>query len=356
MLRFLARLVAVCCALVFVLATIGVIFFQAAGTRFLQAPIYQRALAREHFYERVPTLSAELAVHASRYRTRVAGPARDALDQLAQLTAADWERLLGILTPASWLQAQGDRALDRLAASLHAETGPLSAGISLGELKERLASPAAEEAFLAILRQRPEATPEQIQEAGGVPEGLRPPDAMMPQLRDKFRSAVRGLVDYLPDTFDPFAAGLDPGWGRAVNALIDERDTLVAIEWWARWSPALPVALLLLVALFGVRSLRGALLWCGIPCLLAGAGAALLALPVVPAARWAFSVLVEPLFPVAVPSGLIDATFGVMTAVVQEIMNAALLPAAWLAGAGLLCVVLAWFVRRKPAAGAPAPG
>ena len=357
MLRLLARFIAACCALAFVVVAVGVIFFQAAGTRFLQAPIYKRALVQERFYSRVPALAADLAVRAAKYRSRVTGDARDALDVLAELTVADWERLVGAVAPAAYLQAQAESGLDQLAKSLHADSAALSVEFSLVELKRRLASPEAEAAILEILQRRPAATPEEIQQAGRLPAGRRPPDAMLPQVREQLRTGMRSLVDRLPDTCDPFAAGPNIGGGRAVTALSDSRDTLLTVERWARWSPALPAVLLLLVALFGVRSLRGGLLWWGIPCFLAGAAAALLALPVVPATHWAFSLLIEPLFPPAAPAALIAAVFGVATDVVQEVMTASLISACWLGGGGLVCMILAHFCPRKaPATGSSAPG
>ena len=355
MLRVLARICAAICALLFVFAAVGVVFFQAAGTRFLRAPIYRRALSGQRIYERAPRLAADLAVSALQFRSRAPDSAREALDLAARLTPADWEQLVGAIAPASYLRAQGESALDQLARSFHAETGPISVDVSLVEIKQRLTAGPAEEAFMAVLQRLPPATQQQIQEAGTLPAGSRPPDAMLPQVRAQFREGMRSLAERLPDHFDPFAHGPLPGVGRLMTALADSQDTLLAIERWATWSPALPAVLLLLIALFGVRSLRGLLLWWGIPCLAAGVLAALLALPVVTVARWTYAVLVQPLFPATAPATLIDAIFGVMTAVVQEIMKAALVSAAWLAGAGLVCLILAKFCRRRAPAAAAAP-
>jgi hypothetical protein len=245
-----------------------------------------------------------------------------------------------------------------LAESFHADAATLSVEVSLVELKRNLGSPQAEEAFLAVLQARPPATLQEIEEAGGLPIGRRPPDELMPQIRERFRSGLRTLADRMPDTFDPFAGGPDIGVGRATTALTEKQETLLRIESWARWSPAVPVLLLLLIALFAVRSLRGLLLWWGVPCFLAGLVAALLALPVVPMTRWVFAVVVVPCIPPDAPSALIQAVFGVMTAVVQEVMRAALISATFLAGGGLLCLLLARFCRRRgaQAVAAPTPG
>jgi hypothetical protein len=347
MLRFLARLIAVLCAAAFVFLTIGVIFFQAAGTRFLQSPIYKRALLRERVYERFPTLVADAAVRIVRLRAPMSGDTQEALSLLAQLTPADWQQLAAAIAPAPYLRTQGERGLDQLAESLHADNGPLTVKLSLVELKQRLTGPEVAEAYLAILQARPPATRQQIEQAQGLPPGRRPPDDLMPQVRAQIHTALRTLADRLPDTYDLFAGGPRLGTERAATALSDAQERLVDVERWARWSPALPALLLLLVALFGVRSLRGWLLWWGVPCFLAGLAAALLALPVVPVSRWVFAVLVTPLFPPESPAALMEAIFGLMAAVVQEMMTAALISAAVLAGAGLLAMIAGHFCPRR---------
>ncbi len=353
MLRFLARFVAVLCAAAFVFLTVGVIFFQAAGTRFLQSPIYKRALLRERVYERFPTLVADTAVKIVRLRAPMSGDAQEALSLLAQLTPADWQRLAAAIAPAAYVRTQGERALDQLAASLHADNGPLSVQLSLVELKQRLIGPEVAEAYLAVLEARPPATRQQIEQAQGLPPGRRPPDELMPQVREQLHTALRTLADRLPDVYDPFAGGPRLGTERATAALSEAQERLLGVERWARWSPALPALLLLLVALFGVRSLRGWLLWWGLPSFLAGLAAALLALPVVPVTRWVFAVLVTPLFPPESPAAVIEAAFGLMVAVVQEVMTAALISAGVLAGAGLLAMIAASFCRRRVPTPAP---
>ena len=60
MLRFLARLIAVLCAVAFVFAAVGAIFVYSVGTRFLRPQTYAQALGREHFYGRGPGIVAGL--------------------------------------------------------------------------------------------------------------------------------------------------------------------------------------------------------------------------------------------------------------------------------------------------------
>jgi hypothetical protein len=110
--------------------------------------------------------------------------------------------------------------------------------------------------------------------------------------------------------------------------------------------------LLLLIAAFAVRSFRGWMFWWGIPCLIAGAGTAILALPVVPAGKWIFANLIVPRLPTEVPAVALNALAGLVMAVLQSVMNAALHTAGVLAVGGLLMVILgaAFKPRPKPVA------
>jgi hypothetical protein len=131
---------------------------------------------------------------------------------------------------------------------------------------------------------------------------------------------------------------------------------LVQLEWLAWWSPAVPAALLLLIAVFAVRSLRGLMFWWGIPCLIAGAAGAILASSTVPAARWISVHVIVLHMPAEVPAAALGAFAGLVRAVVQPVMDAALHTAGILAIGGLVAVILgAVFKPRPKPAGAPRP-
>lgn len=359
MLRFLARFVAVLCAIAFLFLTILVVFFHAAGTRILHAQIYKNALIRERFYERIPDLVADTTMHeAQRGRAGTAGRTQDAVVPLAELTPADWNSLLGAVAPAAYLQQEVERGLDQVAEFLHSDASTLSVEISLAELKRHLVGPEAERAYAGMLQTKPLCTLQQLEEAGGLPLDCRPPPERMPQVLQNFRAAMRSVADSMPDTYDLVAlASANAGAENRIAALVEARGPLRRIERWAQWSPAVPAALLLLIALFAVRSLRGWLLWWGIPCFLAGSVAAILALPVAPITRLVFTRFVLPLFPPEAPAVMVKTIFGLMTAVVQEVMTAALMPACILAGGGLLGMISARFFKPRavPIAATPSP-
>jgi hypothetical protein len=353
MLHFLARLAAVLCASAFVFLTVVVVFFHAGGTRFLQAQPYKEALAREQFYARFPEIVADTAVRMARQgQAASAGRTSDASAPLAALTPADWRSLLGVVVPASYIQQQVESSLEQGAAFLHSDAPTLSVRISLVELKRRLVSPEAEQAYVGMLQTKPLGTRQQLEEAGGLPVDFRPPAELMPQVLQAFRNGMRSAADSTPDTFDFFAlAPAQSQTGKAITALVSARGSLQRVERWAHWSPAVPAVLLLLIALLAVRSLRGWLLWWGIPCFLAGAVAAVLALPVAPMTRLAFAYLVEPVLPPQAPAVLVKTLLGLLTGVMQVMMTAALTTSGILAGAGLVCLIAARFCRpRTPSA------
>jgi hypothetical protein len=355
MLRFLARLVAVLCAIAFVFLTIAAVFAFAIGTRFMQARTYANALIRDHFYAKVPGIVADLAVHGAKAEQAASrGAENDALAMVAQLTPADWNSLFGAFAPPEYLQQQTESALEQYLGYLHSDEPVPEIQISLVELRKNLVGPRAEEAYLAMLATKPPCTPEQLLGSGGLPVGCQPPADQLPRVREAFRAAMRQAADQMPAQVNLLAPAAMPGRHTALEVPIKTRHVLVGIEYWAGWSPAVPGALLLLIALFGVRSLRGLLLWWGIPCLLAGIATALLALPLVPLARWLFSTLVVPSLPAQVPGVAVDALFGVITAPLQEMMIIVLKTGGGLAAGGLVCMIAARFCPRPapPAADA----
>jgi hypothetical protein len=354
MLRFLARFLAVVCAVVFVFVAIAVVFFHPIGTRLLQARTYQEAIAAEGIYNRLPALVADGVGHTLDAGGRKAGRANDDADEpatqvLGQLTPADWETALAAVLPPAYVRHETESALDQLFAWMHSAAPNPVVNVSLAELKRRLEAPETEEAFVRILQTKPPCTAEQLQSSGGLSLGCCPPPEQMPRVREAFRKAMRGAAEQVPDRMD-LCTGLTAGDASSgvLRAWTEARARLQRFERWAQWSPVAPMALLLLIAAFAVRSFRGWLLWWGVPCLIAGAVSAVFALPTAPAARWFLSHFVVSRLSAQVPAVILDAGFGLMTTVVQNLLGAALKTAVILAVGGLVAVILAAAFRSRP--------
>jgi hypothetical protein len=265
--------------------------------------------------------------------------------------------MVGTVLPASYVHQQIERALDQFFVWLHSNTTVPVVNIALGELKQRLAAPETEETYVRILRTKPPCTASQLQSVGGLPFGCCPSPQEMPQVRQAFRTMMQTAVGSVPDTVNLFEKlSGDGATAEATRRLAEARKRLVQLEWLAWWCPAVPAALLLLIAVFAVRSFRGWMFWWGIPCLIVGAVSAVFALPVVPAGKWIFAHFIVPHLPAEVPAATLDALAGLVMAVLQSVMNAALHSAGALAIGGLVAVILgAVFKSRPKPAGAPTP-
>ena len=355
MLCFLARFCAVVCAVAFVVCTIPIIFFHAANTRLTQPQVYKEALATERLYDRLPSLVAETAIHAvdagARGGANRGGAVDNSLvDLLDQMSVTDWEMIFGAVLPSSYVRQQVEGALDQFFAWLHSSTAVPVVDISLGELKQRLAAPETEDTYVRILQTKPPCTAAQLQSAGELPLGCCPPPEEMPRVRQNFHTMAQTAAGQIPQSVNLFEK-LN-GDGAAVEAnrrLAEMRTRLLQLEWLAWWSPVVPAALLLLIAVFAVRSFRGWMLWWGIPCLIVGAASAFVALPAVPAGKWIFAHFVLPNLPAEVPAGILNALAGLVMAVMQSVMNAALHSAGALAIGGLVAVILGAVFKSRPA-------
>ncbi len=354
MLRIFARFLAVVFAIVFVACTVPIIFFHAALSGLTQAQNYKDALEKERFYDRLPALVADMVTHS------IDAPAGDAANLgdagaglpasfFRQLSPADWEMVFGAVLPPDYLRQQTEGALDQFFGCLRSDAADPVVTIDLRDLKQRLVARETEEAYVRMLQTKPQCTAAELWSAGVLPVGCCPPPEEMPQVRMAFREMMRMAAGQIPETVDLLK---EPSGGRTTvetaRRLAEARTRLGQVEALAWWSVAVPAALLLLIAIFAVRSFRGWMWWWGIPCLTAGAVTGAFALSVVPAANWISGHLIVPRLPAEAPAATLEALAGLVTAVVQPVMEAALHWAVALAIGGLVAVVLGAVFKPMP--------
>ncbi len=351
MLRFLARVVALLGAILFVPVAVATLFFQAAGTRLAQASTYKEMLDREQFYAKAPAVLAETvsrAVETGLAAKNDADATAGASALLHQLKRADLETLLAAVLPPAVLRPQVEGALDQFAGYLHDASARPSVRISLVEFKQRMTGGELEAAYVGLLRRKPAFTAGMAEEL--LPLAYCPTEAQLPPVRERFRQAMSLLADQIPASVDLLDEVVQADRSGNTQAALDyTRLKVQEYEAIARWSPVVPALLLLLILLFGVRSLRGLLLWVGFPCLLAGAFGALLALPSAAGTRWLFSVVIEPQLPPQIPSLLLDTVVGLLTSALEVILHAVLISSAWLGLGGLIAVLLGFLCPRRSA-------
>ena len=362
MLRFLARFIAVVFALVFVVGAIPILFFQAAGTHLTGSQVYKDALTKERIYDRLPALVADTATQAVAADERAAANRGAAVEEspanlIRQLSPGDWEMVFGAVLPSDYVRRQTEHALDQFFGWLHSSAAVPVVDISLGELKQRLVAPETEETYVRLLRTKPPCPTSQLQSARQLPVGCCPSPQEMPQVRQGFRTMMQKTADQMPESVNLFAKLSGEGANaEATRRLAEGRTRLVELECIARWSPTAPAVLLLLIALFAVRSFRGWMLWWGIPCLIVGAVSAVFALLAVPAGQSVFSNFVVPHLPAEFPAATLNALAELVMAVLQSVANAVFHSASALTVGGLVAVILGAVFKSRPQPTAPAPG
>ena len=354
MLRILARFIAVVCAIAFVVCTAAIIFLHAAGTRLTHPQVYKDALLNERLYERLPTLVADTFAHAvdagARSGANRGGAADDSpTDLVRQVSATDWEMIFSAILPPRYLRSQAEGALDQAFGWVHSDAAVPVVEVSLKELKQRMVAPEAEETFVRILQTKPPCTAAQLKSSGELSFGCCPPPAQMPQVRENFRAAMQKAAEQMPEKVNLCEKlGGDGATAEATRRLDEMRTRIGQLEWLTWWSPVVPATWLLLIAVFAVRSFRGWMFWWGIPCLVVGAVSAVFALPAVPAGKWIFAHALLPSLPAQVPAATLDALAGLVMAVLQTVMTAALHTAGAFAIGGLVAIILGAIFKSRP--------
>jgi len=196
---------------------------------------------------------------------------------LKNLTSTQWEALIVYLLPSNDVQMMIEAALDDMRVYFKGEVDTVR--MPLTPLKARLTGQAGEELIGLLLKSQPPCTEEQqIQinagQFGGEEEPLIYCTATGATLRN-LSSELQGRLNKAASEIPEDAILIKPlpesnplsGW-----LVLDKNPQAVRqkINVGIRLSPLLPLCLLLLVALFGVRSLQGWLRWWGIPIFIAG--------------------------------------------------------------------------------------
>jgi len=253
---------------------------------------YLAAFERSHVYEQLPAIVATQLTHQLRYAPKDApevgpGDAGGPPPALRALTTEQWSSILATVLPPDVARA----TIERGVRSVFAATGSSNAvTLSLTELRTRLASGAAVDAYFQVVRAQPACTASQVEvilaTAATELPACRPPEEVIAQLRPTIESLLGGLVAQIPDQQD-LSDSLSP---ETLAPLRTARTALLL-------SPLVPLAFLLLTALFGARSRRALARWWGIVLALAGGAVASAAVVIAPEFERRWNALVVPKIP-----------------------------------------------------------
>jgi hypothetical protein len=270
-LNTISILLAAICAFLFVLvASIILIIF--IGDRLVFDPgIYKQALRSENVYKRMPALIGEQIT----YQIKNPAAGENYPPELQRLTQDDWDVLLtDLISPAS-LQTQTESVIDQFFVYINTPGTPLALQISLVDFKQKLDSDDGYRAVMQIINLQPACSSDewaQIANTNGAAQAdtvhpfedipyCRPSDEILTASEPYIRKAIHQVVASIPDE-----TSLNPNGTSAKRTPQDDgRDALKRARGYVLVSLCLPIGLLMLIAVFGVRSFNSGGLWLGIP-------------------------------------------------------------------------------------------
>jgi hypothetical protein len=239
---------------------------------------------------------------------------------LHNFSPSQWEQLIRFLLPADDLQRMTESALDRVFSYLNGERDSATASVSLVDLKARLTGKAGDELILLLLNAQPPCTEVQqaqinagnFENGGGTAIYCAASGETLAKMIPPMQNRLSKVAAQIPDEAIIIKAPLTSG-GDALST------TIRALHTWMRLSPLLPLSLLLLVTLFGVRSVKAWLRWWGIPFFIAGLIALSLGLAAQPLLDWVWVNTIVENSPAIFSSGFGDLGYVLSSSMVHEL-------------------------------------
>ncbi len=336
------KFLSILCAFLFVLtAGIALMLFNAEK-RLFDASLYINALESRDFYDRLPELATESL-----------GTSPDSNDPnsprafLNLLPGEYWETVFRALLPPDISQPMTEQVIQSVFDYLNGKSE--TASLSLVGFKTHLTGPAGSESLLAILRAQPACSLEQITQLvigslSGQNTGIvlcNPSDELLDIFQPLLQTQLQSMASTIPDSVDltPDSAGADQ--------LLDE---LRVARTLMRFSPLIPLGLLLLITALAVRDLKSWLNWWGYPVLFAGILGLLLSAIINPFFQWVFVIFITPRLPDFLPVAVTDTLRGLISEVLSGVAAPILLQATVLA---LIGIVMILATRIKKSDGSP---
>jgi hypothetical protein len=342
----LARLLASVFALFALLTALIAMPAFTAQLVFLGPDAYLSAFERSSVYERLPAIVATQLTLQLDYVPKDAPEGGPGEQQggpppaLRALTTEQWTGILATVLPPEVARATIERAV-RSAFAATASADPVT--VSLAELRTRLQSGAAVDAYFQVLRAQPACTADQVAQllanvATEMP-ACRPPEEVIAQLRPTVETLLGDLVARIPDQQD-LGESLSP------ETLAPLRAARTALQ----LSPVVPLTFLLLALLFGARSRRALAAWCGVVLALAGGAVTSAALLISPEFERRWTAMVVPQIPPYWSADVVSTLHDLAASLVGSYSTTLTLVAAAVGIAGLALLLAPSLSRRQTAA------
>jgi hypothetical protein len=405
--RGFARLLAVLCAIVFVLTAVAALLLAVFDQELLVSSTYKDALAGQQAYTRLPIVLAGQLVYSlnynpcvddalrceniiadvkdcartalgdQRYEALASGDGRPTDAERVQLHACvvkyqpdlqasagssggipafirsigapRLENVIAGLLPSAQTKPLADDFIDQLFSYLNGRQDSVT--LHLVGLKASLTGPAGLKALLDILRAQPNCTLDQLARMtasalSGKGELLmcRPPDQLIEMVTPLLQSVLDASVSLIPDN----KVISIPAAGSSANFGPFGKGPVGGIRLaltLLRLGPDVPLFFLLLVSLLVIRSPRELLRWWGIPLFFAGLLAVILALIAPSFFERSWLVLLLPRFPPALSLGLVALIHDLVRAVLQTYLRIVIYAGGAMAFLGLLLWIASAFLK-----------
>lgn len=323
--EIIKKTLAAVCAILFVITAVIALFGFNFDQRAFTVETYQRAFAREDFYNKLPSVMADAITSSepdpSQFPVVMRGMGKEA-----------WEAFFRALLPPETLQAMGDDALNSTFAYLNLQTD--SAQLNLAPLKASMASDRGAQAVFLLLSAQPDCTFIQMAQmtinllSGGQVEICKPPAELYPALTPMIQSQMQFAAAAIPDQVTIISAPLQN----------DPRQRLKITRLVMRLSPILPLFFLLGLTVFAVRSLKSWLGWWGVSFMMTGSIALVIGLLGGPVFGEIFQRILLAQMPNFLPVILFDYAGDLASAMTQTLLS----PVMW---QGLLLFLLGFGMK-----------
>ena len=250
-------------ALLFATSAVAALLFFNFERRGFTAETYQKAFAKDDFYNKLPAVLAEAmtSTDQSQFPLTLRG-----MDMQA------WDSFFRTILKPDALKAMGDDLLNSTFAYLNLQTD--SVQLTLIPLKAGIVSDAGVQAVYGILATQPDCNLFDIAQmslnllTGGEMQFCNPPAELYPLLTPAIQGQLQLTAQIIPDQITLLQAPPQN----------DPRQRLKTARLFMRLSPLLPLAFLLLMTILAVNSLKSWLNWWGASFLAIGMAASLMGL------------------------------------------------------------------------------
>jgi hypothetical protein len=330
------KILAVIFAILFIATAVFALVLFTFDRRAFKAETYQRVLANEDFYNRIPAVLAE-SIISSPANFQELPPVMQGMNTKA------WEEFFRTLLPQEALKLIGDDTLNQTFAYLNMQSNTVA--ISLLPIKANMATESGVQAVFTLFRTQPDCTLLQVAQmtfnllsAQDNIAFCNPPEELTPLLTPVIQAELQAAALVIPDEVTILTSE---------NAQNDPRQRIQTARTWMKLSPLLPIGFLFLLTLTVINSLQSWLSWWGIPFLSTGAIAMLISLTGAPVIGAILKRIVAQRISVTLPAALSDYTSELASAMVGTILRPIFWEGLILFLVGLGMVLTAIYIKRR---------